>query len=110
MPSKRILLGLASLFLLGASRPALADETESMQSTPRATLELFLNTTDAGRYTQATEAFPAASHGGADLARELRAVVDEYLKIDLTKVSDSTDGTTVDIGRIPTEAAASRSA
>jgi MscS family membrane protein len=102
MHSIRIRWGVAWLVLLGVSLAARADDSESPLSTPRSSLELFLNTTRAGRYEQAAQVFPEASHGRADLARELRAVLDEYLKIDLNKVPDTIEGTTVDIGRIPT--------
>jgi MscS family membrane protein len=102
MSRARLGLSAVCFVLLGVSPAARADDTESMLSTPRSSLELFLNATHFGHYTQAALAFPEASQQRADLARELRAVIDEYLKIDLTKVSDSTEGTTVDIGRIPT--------
>ncbi len=79
-----------------------------MASTPRAALDYFLHATRTGHYDEATAVFPTGSTAGAETARDLRAVLDERLSLDLSKVSDNPEGkpgktgaSVEDIGRIP---------
>ena len=88
-------------------------QDEELAGTPRAALELFLSATRAGRYDRATTVFPDGTQNGPELARDLRAVMDEYIEVDPSKVSDSSDGKPgptnpaghVEIGRVPVAAA-----
>ena len=83
---------------------------EQIGGTPRSALQYFLDQSRHGHYAEATAAL--ARDGGAppdELARQLKAVIDTYLWIDLDKVSDNPEGkqesrlppNVEEIGRVP---------
>jgi small-conductance mechanosensitive channel len=125
--SVRILRLIFVLFLsvLGPSippRPAIADPAPGLaapppeldRSTPRRTIQLYLEATRVGNFDRAAYAFdltaiPEGSQReeGAELARMLRYALDRKLWIDIAEVSDEPDGRPADgpstekIGTIP---------
>ncbi len=99
----------AGVALLGFFPPPAAGQEEDLTNTPRSAFDYFLHATRAGRFGDATAVFPSNSKADAETARELRAVIDDYLTVDLTKISDSPEGKKDDhlpanaeeIGRVP---------
>jgi MscS family membrane protein len=103
------------LLLVSLSLVAQAQEEEP-NATPRSTVRAFLDAADHGRYETAAQiAFPRNGAGPAfedptRTARQLKAVLDNYLYLDITKISDVPGGRVDDklgqeveeIGRIPT--------
>jgi MscS family membrane protein len=84
----------------GAARPGegrLPPEPEA--GSPRTTVRRFLELTRAGKYAEAANLLdlsPGGEEEGAERARQLRAVLDRHLWIDLDDLSASPEGNTAD--------------
>lgn len=79
--------------------PPPVDEDVTAPRSPRASVAAFLALTNAGRYDSAATYLAVAPGGttdGAALARQLRAVLDRRLRLDLDKVSGQVAGDTTD--------------
>ena len=79
-----------------ASQPA---RDNAVQNSPRTTLEQFLTATRAGRFELAATFLDipdSLQQAAPELARELKAVLDRYLWIDLDKYSGTAIGDTAD--------------